>query len=288
MRFFHRQPPVDGHHDCAERRRGRRVLGIGALAADRSDLDVAALLRALREHLARNRIDLEREPLAAGEPDDLHPSLAAAARLGDQRRALRDDARLSHHENPLLSLGVRRDRGTDTDRHVNSVGAEIKIPFGGGSFAAPAVAEAEAALTEAEAAARQIPIDEEVLAKAEERRFRRALVRQHLLTFFNLDMIGAAIAMYLLARAVPYVDLIYTQSTEYYQDVTGFQFTESLFIWLQYLFPGINAFAQNNALFERHELVGLLGKQLVTVVIYGLFIQFIILIDFYRKEYNRS
>jgi magnesium-transporting ATPase (P-type) len=56
-------------------------------------------------------------------------------------------------------------------------------------------------LTEAEAVARQIPINEEPLTKAEERRFWRALVRQHLLTFFNLDMIGAAIAMYLLGSA---------------------------------------------------------------------------------------
>ena len=96
------------------------------------------------------------------------------------------------------------------------------------------------------------------------------------------------IAMYLLARTVPYVDLIFTRSTEYYQDETGFQFAESLFLWLQYLFPGVNAFAQNNAIFEAGDLGDLLGKQFVTVVIYGLFIQFIILIDFYRKEYNRS
>jgi len=56
-------------------------------------------------------------------------------------------------------------------------------------------------LTEAEAAARQIPIDEEALVKAEERRFWRALVRHHLFTFFNLDIIGSAIAMYLLGSA---------------------------------------------------------------------------------------
>ena len=96
--------------------------------------------------------DLEQESLAEGEPDDRHPLLAAAAGARDHQRALRDDARLSHRETPLLSLGARRDRSTDTDQHVNSVGAEIKIPFGGASFNAPAVAEAEAALTEAEAA----------------------------------------------------------------------------------------------------------------------------------------
>jgi magnesium-transporting ATPase (P-type) len=58
-----------------------------------------------------------------------------------------------------------------------------------------------AGLTEAEAVARQIPIDEEALTQAEKRRFWTALVRQHLFTFFNLDMIGAAMAMYLLGSA---------------------------------------------------------------------------------------
>jgi hypothetical protein len=56
-------------------------------------------------------------------------------------------------------------------------------------------------LSEAEAAARQIPFDPEAQKEAEWRRFRRKIARRHLLTFFNLDMIGAAIVMYLLGSA---------------------------------------------------------------------------------------
>jgi len=97
-------------------------------------------------------VDLERETLSEERLNDRHPLLAAAAGLRERQRALRDDARISHRENPLLKLGGKRQRGSDADAYVNSLGAEIKIPFGGAAHAAPAVAEAEAALTEAEAA----------------------------------------------------------------------------------------------------------------------------------------
>ena len=53
-------------------------------------------------------------------------------------------------------------------------------------------------LSEAEVAARQLPLDREALRKADWRRFRRAVVRKHLFTFFNLDIVGVGIAMYLL------------------------------------------------------------------------------------------
>jgi outer membrane protein TolC len=97
-------------------------------------------------------VDLEREPLSQDALNDRHPLLAAAGGVRERQRALRDDTRISHRENPLLKLGAKRQRGSDADSYVNSLGAEIKIPFGGAGLAAPAIAEAEAALTEAEAA----------------------------------------------------------------------------------------------------------------------------------------
>ena len=96
------------------------------------------------------------------------------------------------------------------------------------------------------------------------------------------------IAVYFLARAIPYVDLIFAQSSQFYQEESGFQFFQAFFSLLQYVFPGVSTFAQNNAIFDAGGYSSLLAKQLVSVFIYGLFIQFIILIDFYRKEFNQS
>jgi outer membrane protein TolC len=95
--------------------------------------------------------NLEEDFRASGEIGDSHPLLAAAAATVQRQRAARDDARISQRANPLLYLGARRERGSSDDPHINSLGAEIKIPFGGAGHAAPAIAEAEAALTEAEA-----------------------------------------------------------------------------------------------------------------------------------------
>jgi magnesium-transporting ATPase (P-type) len=63
---------------------------------------------------------------------------------------------------------------------------------------APEVLAELSGLTEDEAAQRRIPVNHEALKKEETRRFWRQMLRNHLLTFFNLDMIGVAILMYLL------------------------------------------------------------------------------------------
>ncbi len=112
------------------------------------------------------------------------------------------------------------------------------------------------------------------------------------LAILSLEKLPVAViftlAIYLLARTVPFVDLIFDQSTEFYQEETGFQFAQFFFAGLQYVFPDMTAFAQNNAIFTASGFTSQLGQQLISVVVYGLFIQFIILVDFYRKEFNRS
>ena len=69
------------------------------------------------------------------------------------------------------------------------------------SFDASSLITQISGLTEAEASARRTPVDREAEKKGEARQFWRALLRKNLLTFYNLDMIGVAIAMYLLGSA---------------------------------------------------------------------------------------
>ncbi len=112
------------------------------------------------------------------------------------------------------------------------------------------------------------------------------------LAILSLEKLPVAViftlAVYMLARAIPFVELIFDQSTQFFQEETGFQFAQYFFATLQYVFPDMTAFAQNNTLFTASGFTSLLGQQLLSVLIYGLFIQFIILIEFYRKEFKRS
>ncbi len=108
-----------------------------------------------------------------------------------------------------------------------------------------------------------------------------SLEKLHIAVVFTL-------AVYLFARVAPVLDLIFTQSSAYYQQESDFQFTQSLFNLIQYLMPDATAFFQNNLIFDTQSAPGWLGRQLFSVIIYGLFIQFVILVDFYRKEFNQA
>ena len=113
-----------------------------------------------------------------------------------------------------------------------------------------------------------------------------------LLAIISLEKLPVAviftIAIYLLAKLTPLIALILTQSSHFYEEEKGFQLAQTLFDAIQYVLPGFNAFAQNDVLFEAADKVSLLSTQLLTVVVYSGFIQFVILIDFYRKELGRA
>jgi len=110
-----------------------------------------------------------------------------------------------------------------------------------------------------------------------------------MLAIISLEKLPVAVvftlAIYLLAKAAPLIELVLSQSTVYYGQEAGFQFSSFIFSVIQYVLPDSQAFAQNNALLGGEE--GLLIQQLVAVIIYVAFIQFVILLDFYRKEFNR-
>lgn len=113
-----------------------------------------------------------------------------------------------------------------------------------------------------------------------------------LLAILSLEKLPLAViftlAVYLLAKFTPWLDLIFSQSMDFYQQEQIFQFSHRVFSAIQYLLPDMSAFARNNLIFELKDSAGMLLNQLISVMIYGLFILFVILIDFYRKEFNRA
>lgn len=113
-----------------------------------------------------------------------------------------------------------------------------------------------------------------------------------LLAIISLEKLPLAViftlAIYMLAKSAPLLDMIFSQSMQYYEEEGGFRLGHLVFSMIRYVLPDASAFAQNNVLFNKLESDGLLLKQLLTVFIYGLFLQFVTLVDFYRKEFNRT
>ncbi len=113
-----------------------------------------------------------------------------------------------------------------------------------------------------------------------------------ILAIMSLEKLPVAViftlAIYLLAKAAPLINLVLTQSSVFYEDETSFQVSNYIFSVIQYVLPDVSSFASNNVLLEQSWSPALLTNQLISVLVYGLFIQFVILMDFYRKEFNRA
>ena len=95
------------------------------------------------------------------------------------------------------------------------------------------------------------------------------------------------LAFYLLSRSVPLLELMVDNSASYYNEEAGFQFSSLVLSLIGYILPGWQAFAQTNLLIDEQPKSIVLFQQLVPVAIYSLFLQAVILFDFYRKEFNR-
>ncbi len=97
------------------------------------------------------------------------------------------------------------------------------------------------------------------------------------------------LALYLLARGAPVIELILQRSARFYEEGTGFRWAREIFSWIRLLLPGGDAFARNDLLMGEPLQPPLqLGRQLIQVAIYSLFLEALILADFYRKEFGRS
>lgn len=111
-----------------------------------------------------------------------------------------------------------------------------------------------------------------------------------LLAIISLEKLPLAVifsvSLYLLSKSASLIDLVLSRSEPFYGDESSFQFVHWLFSAIQYLLPESWYFASNNVFFESLDRVQLLTTQFVAVAIYSAFLQSIILIDFYRKEFN--
>jgi len=113
-----------------------------------------------------------------------HPRLAALVAQVETARARTADARARRRASPVVSLFAKRDRGDRNQDYTDSLGLEVSMPLGTGAPAAPAIAEAEAELTRAQAsfdlARRELQLE---LARAEQEVARAT--RLHLLAERN-------------------------------------------------------------------------------------------------------
>ncbi len=111
-----------------------------------------------------------------------------------------------------------------------------------------------------------------------------------ILAILSLEKLPVAVffslAIYLLAKSAPLINLILSQSSHFYEVEAAFHFSNLIFSIIRYVLPVASSFAQNNVIFEASWSGFMLLKQLLSVLIYGVFIQLVILFDFYRKEFN--
>lgn len=85
-----------------------------------------------------------------------HPQLAMQDQVISRLRTEMGIAEYAGAANPNLSLGVRRDRGDDSESFNHSLGVGISIALNDSRYSQPAVAEASAALAEAQVRRREI------------------------------------------------------------------------------------------------------------------------------------
>ncbi len=98
--------------------------------------------------------DLQRFAQAEGAPELIrHPQLRAVLAQAQTAQARVNDTRMQRRAAPVVSFYAKRDRGARNEAYTDSLGIELSVPLGTRSHAAPAIAEAEAELTGAEAEA---------------------------------------------------------------------------------------------------------------------------------------
>lgn len=91
----------------------------------------------------------EREqPPSQTELSDSHPQLLLAHGEVERARAHRDRVASERRSGPNLWLGGKTSRAESGYAYDSSVGIELSVPFGNSAHSAPALAEAEAALTQ--------------------------------------------------------------------------------------------------------------------------------------------
>jgi len=118
-------------------------------------------------------LDLPEQPTAEApftmrEIDLQHAQLQLLQREVDRARKHRDRVSASQRSGPTLWLGAKSARALAGEGHDSAVGVEVSMPFGTKGHSAPALAEAELALTEAQVALSQTRLQlEDALTQAQ-------------------------------------------------------------------------------------------------------------------------
>ena len=111
-----------------------------------------------------------------------------------------------------------------------------------------------------------------------------------LLAILSLEKIPQAVffslAVYLLAKLSGLIVLMLDESVRLSEGSATSRVIEFIFSAILYVLPGSHSFAQNDVFFESIDLLAALANQLLSVIVYALFLLGISLVDFYRKEFN--
>ncbi len=111
-----------------------------------------------------------------------------------------------------------------------------------------------------------------------------------LLAILSLEKIPQAVffslAVYLLAKLSGLITLMLAESVKLSEGSITSRTVEFIFNAILYVIPGNSAFAESDVFFSNHDLLALLGAQLLSVSVYALFLIAVCLVDFYRKEFN--
>ncbi len=111
-----------------------------------------------------------------------------------------------------------------------------------------------------------------------------------LLAILSLEKIPQAVffslAIYLLAKFSGLITLMLTESVKLSEGSAASRTVEFIFSSILYVIPGPRSFAQSDVFFGNIDLLATLAEQLLSVVIYALFLLGVCLVDFYRKEFN--
>lgn len=110
-----------------------------------------------------------------------------------------------------------------------------------------------------------------------------------LLLVISLEKIPASmvlfIAIYILARTSPVILLMLQQAVLYSDGLLLNKIVLMIFEVIQYVLPNSSAFLSSDATFESNIKIVALAQQAFHVILYSVFLVFIMLVDFYRKEF---
>ena len=115
-----------------------------------AEIETAAIAWQAYTGLPRLPDRLEEQP--AQTIPSPHPRLQSAASQLAKSQAQRQRQRIERRANPILSLAANHERGDSRSDYDDSLELTLTIPLGSATQAAPRLAEAEADLSEAEAA----------------------------------------------------------------------------------------------------------------------------------------